>query len=1125
MLSRSTKLFAFNLRSFAVTTILARACLILVGIALHGAAIDRTSASEAQKRVLVLSAADSNLPPAVIVEQSLRSALKKGLPYGVQVYAEYLDTDRTQVGDYEQELIAVLRRKYANLKPDLIFAIDTSALRVLLRNQSVIFEGTPIVFLSIDKRDLDGLVPGPNVTGVWGEVDLKPNLELALNLHPGTQRVVVVGGVNEFDKFWLDKAREEFRSFEGKLEFTYLIGLTIPEYQKALANLSQNTVVYYLFVTRDNSGTNHINIDVLREIAPSANVPIYGTTDLQLGLGIVGGRLLSFEALGTQLAQTGLRVLAGERPDGIAPYSVPSVTMFDWRQLQRWGIAEQNLPGGSIIRFKEQSMWALYKGHVIAGISFAILEAILIVGLLLSRARRRRAELERERFAKLAETERKSLEEIITNVPGSVWESMIEPGTTTRTTRFVSQNVERMLGYSVEDWLSTPGFGMKVIHEDDRERVSAETEAILQSGKDGILQFRSIRKDGQVIWQEAHESAILDEQGKPIGLSGVTLDITERKLAEESLRQSEDRNRAILRAIPDLMFLQTLDGTYLDYHASDPNDLLTPPETFLGKNIRDVLPPDLVEGFLKCFRLAEESCAPQLFEYEMTIQGETRWFEARMVRTNGSKVLSVVRDVTIRKQSEESLRQSEERFRTMADTAPVMIWMSGPDRNCTYINQQWLDFTGRTVEEEMGDGWASGIYAGDHARCIETYDLAFAQRKTFNLEYRLRRADGQFRWVYDTGTPRFSSSGEFLGFIGSCLDISDRKQGEVDLQRAVEEVSELKNQLQAENIYLQEEIKLAHNFDEIIGESDSIKYVLYKIEQVAPTNSTVLISGETGTGKELVARAIHSTSLRNNRPLVKVNCAALSAGLIESELFGHEKGSFTGAMARKIGRFELANGATIFLDEIGELPIELQVKLLRVIQEGEFERLGSSKTVKADVRIIAATNRQLNLEVQKGNFREDLWYRLNVFPITVPPLRQRVDDIPRLVEHFAMKFSKKIGREISSVSPATLRALANYSWPGNIRELANLIEREVINTHGTVLRISDYVDERQIDGTDTLKKTLEEIERDHIVRMLSDSGWRIEGPHGAAKVLGLNPSTLRTRMVKLRIQKPNQTVA
>ena len=466
--------------------------------------------------------------------------------------------------------------------------------------------------------------------------------------------------------------------------------------------------------------------------------------------------------------------------------------------------------------------------------------------------------------------------------------------------------------------------------------------------------------------------------------------------------------------------------------------------------------------------------------------------------------------------------ESEERFRDLADAAPVMIWIVDTESECTYVNKRFLDFTGRNEEQELGQGWMQGIHPDEHDATAETYTSSFNQRQHFSLEYRLRRHDGEYRWIMDCGVPRFSPDGVFLGYVGSCLDITERKESEVALQIAHAELHQLKNQLEAENIYLQQELQLDQKFGEIVGQSDAIKYVLFKISQVAPTDSTVLITGETGTGKELAARAIHGASSRKDRPLIKVNCGALSPTLIESELFGHEKGAFTGAVGRKQGRFELANGGTIFLDEIGELPPELQVKLLRAIQESEFERLGGSKTIKVDVRIIAATNRNLKVEVEEGTFREDLWYRLNVYPVTMPPLRQRKDDIPLLVEHFVGTYSKKSGKTISSVSPRAMQSLQAHSWPGNVRELANVIERAVIHTSGSVLQIVDHF-EPVAPETLPSTQTLEEVERDYIIRTLENTGWRIEGPFGAAKILGLNPSTLRTRMVKLGIQRRRAT--
>ena len=341
----------------------------------------------------------------------------------------------------------------------------------------------------------------------------------------------------------------------------------------------------------------------------------------------------------------------------------------------------------------------------------------------------------------------------------------------------------------------------------------------------------------------------------------------------------------------------------------------------------------------------------------------------------------------------------------------------------------------------------------------------------------------------------------------------------VELRTALSEIKTMKDQLEAENIYFRQEIKMKHQFDHILGQSDGLKYVLYRAEQVAPTNTTVLILGETGTGKELIAAAIHNMSPRKDRPLITVNCAALPANLIESELFGREKGAFTGADTRQVGRFEVANGSTLCLDEIGELPLEVQAKLLRAIQHNEFERLGSSHTIKVDVRIVATTNRNLEEEVRKGRFRQDLYYRLNVFPITVPPLRQRKEDIPLLVQAFIERYSRKLGKQITSIQKETMKALQDYPWPGNVRELESIIERAVILCPGPVLQLADKLEISSLPLSSAMR-TLEETERNQILKILSETRWRIEGKDGAAAILGLHPSTLRARMHKLGILRP-----
>jgi len=340
-----------------------------------------------------------------------------------------------------------------------------------------------------------------------------------------------------------------------------------------------------------------------------------------------------------------------------------------------------------------------------------------------------------------------------------------------------------------------------------------------------------------------------------------------------------------------------------------------------------------------------------------------------------------------------------------------------------------------------------------------------------------------------------------------------------ELRKALSEIQEMKDQLEIENIYFREEVKLKSQFSKIIGQSDGLKYVLYRVEQVAPFDTTVLILGETGTGKELIAAAIHDMSPRKGRPMITVNCAALPGNLIESELFGREKGAFTGADARRIGRFEVANGSTLCLDEIGELPLELQGKLLRVIQHGEFERLGSSHTIKVDVRIIATTNRDLEQEVQQGRFRQDLYYRLNVFPITVPPLRQRKEDIPLMVQAFIKRYSRKLGKEITSIQKEAMKAIQDYPWPGNIRELESIIERAVILCSEPVLKLADEL-KISFPTISAAGSTLEDTERNQIMKILFETRWRIEGKDGAATILGLHPSTLRARMHKLGIARP-----
>jgi PAS domain S-box-containing protein len=455
------------------------------------------------------------------------------------------------------------------------------------------------------------------------------------------------------------------------------------------------------------------------------------------------------------------------------------------------------------------------------------------------------------------------------------------------------------------------------------------------------------------------------------------------------------------------------------------------------------------------------------------------------------------------------LKESEERFRDLFEEAPIAYVHEGIDSRLIKANKTALRILGLTPEQvPLTYGKTLAPDTPDAQRRMkEAFESVGRGTDTSGVVLELVRKDnGKTIWIQWWSRP--DVGGKFTRTM--FLDITDRVLIEKEQAK-----------LQAQNVYLQEEIKLNHNFEEIISKSKNFHKVLQQIEQVAFTDATVLILGESGTGKELLARAIHNISKRNKRPLIKINCANLPANLIESELFGHERGAFTGAMERKIGRFELADGSTIFLDEIGELPVELQAKLLRVLQEGEFERLGNPKTMKVNVRVIAATNRNLEEAIAKKEFREDLFYRLNVFQINSPPLRSRKEDIPLLVKHFVKKYEGKMGREIKNIPDKVIDALMQYDWPGNIRELENMVERALILSSGSTLEYGDWIPSVKMTGSDGKHPLLklDEVEKEHIIYVLNKTNWKVSGEKGAAKILGLNATTLESKMKKLGIER------
>jgi len=468
-----------------------------------------------------------------------------------------------------------------------------------------------------------------------------------------------------------------------------------------------------------------------------------------------------------------------------------------------------------------------------------------------------------------------------------------------------------------------------------------------------------------------------------------------------------------------------------------------------------------------------------------------------------------------RRKGSNPMSHTERELRTILETIPAFVWTAGPDGTIDFITESWFERMGHTREQVFGAGWASMIHPDDRERLLTEWRKAIAEGRPLDAEMRGCDASGKYRWLLTRAVPLRDEGGAVIRWYGTLTDIDDRK-------RAEEELRSLKEQLYKENIALRDEVSQVSMFEEIVGSSAPLRRVLALVGKVASTDSTVLITGETGTGKELVARAIHKRSPRSSRPFVSVNCGAVPPALITSELFGHERGAFTGAVQRHLGRFELAEGGTIFLDEVGELPPETQIALLRVLQERTFERVGGGKPIPADVRVIAATNRDLDVAMSDGSFRDDLYYRLSVFPLLVPPLRERREDIPLLVEYLTQRYAAKMGKKIQGVSRRTMDLLTGYEWPGNVRELQNVIQRAVILCEGTLEVDETWFQKgprRRSGGGSSLSRPSTREEKELIESALASSRGRIAGPDGAAATLGIPRSTLESKIRSLRIDK------
>jgi formate hydrogenlyase transcriptional activator len=681
-------------------------------------------------------------------------------------------------------------------------------------------------------------------------------------------------------------------------------------------------------------------------------------------------------------------------------------------------------------------------------------------------------------------------------------------------------------GLSLEE-VRADDFRDRVFHPEDIQRLREQRQKALAGAIHFENEQRGLGKDGKYRWFLIRYNPFLDQNGKVIRWYATATDIEERKQTQEALRnaldqvqKSEAKLRQVIDTIPTLVWCDLPDG----------------PNEFLNKRWHEYtgLSPEESHGWGWQAAFHPEDIPPLMDKWqELLVSGKPGEIEARLRRHDGVYRWFLIRvepfrdesgklvrwygtstDIEDRKQAEEKLRQDERELRELIDFLPQHVLVLDAEGTLVQANRTTLDYSGRTLDEMKDAGTQERIkrdlHPDDADRVTNERRSGISKGVPFEIEKRVLGRDGQFRWFLFRYKPILNEDGGIVRWFATATDIDDRKQAEYRMSN--------------ENLALREEMDRSSMFEDIVGSSEALLKVLRQVDKVAASDSTVLVLGETGTGKELIARAIHKRSRRAERAFIGVNCAAIPPSLIASELFGHEKGAFTGATQRRLGRFESANGGTIFLDEVGDLPSEIQIALLRVLQEREIERVGSSRPIPVDVRVVAATHHDLNALVAEGKFRQDLLYRLNVVPIQMPPLRERVADIPLLVEYFVDRFGKRAGKKVRTIDKKFLRAFQAYGWPGNVRELQNLIERGVILSDDDTLAVDETwlrwePAQNPARAARALDIALVRQEKEMIESALAESRGRISGPAGAAVKLGLPTRTLDSKIKRLKINK------
>jgi len=701
--------------------------------------------------------------------------------------------------------------------------------------------------------------------------------------------------------------------------------------------------------------------------------------------------------------------------------------------------------------------------------------------------------------------------------------------------RFLATNhvYQTMVGYTEEE-LRAVNF-LDLTHEDYRQANWALiTELVEGKRRQFQVEKKYRRKDGSLIWVSNNVSLVPGTERVPRFIMALSEDITERKRAEQALRRSEAYLGEAQRLAKTGSWAYNPAAEKCIYWSDemrrifglDPQSSLPDREEFLR-----LIHPEDRDRFNERIEKSRREKSDFVQDYRIVLtDGMVKHIHGigHPVLDETGNIIQYVGtdvDVTEQKRSEEKLRHTEADLLEAQRISQTGSWKLDVSSGTVTVSPQMFRIFGVKPDEDTStlDFWFSRNHLEDRTRIQELFERSRIQKTDYDADYRVVLPDGAIKHLHAVGHPVLNESGELVEFVGTAIDVTEQAQARIELEKAFEEIKSLKDRLHDENLALREQIDQAFMFEDIVGSSPVLQTVLSSIVKVAPTDCTVLITGETGTGKELIARAIHKHSQRSGQAFISVNCASIPSSLIASELFGHEKGAFTGAVQRRQGRFELAHSGTIFLDEVGDLPAETQITLLRVLQERQFERVGGNRILITDVRVIAATNRDLTAAIAAGAFRSDLFYRLNVFPIEVPPLRKRKEDIPMLVEYFVKRYAEKAGKHIRRIDNNTLERCQSYAWPGNIRELQNIVERSVILCSGDTFWIDKAwlasVQPPRPELAGPLPDTLQNQERKMIETALAESKGKVAGPEGAAAKLGIPRSTLDTKIKQLGINK------